>query len=276
MRIGKNILIVLLQAAFLSGCLVYSGNVSTVSPITETSSPIPTQSQTPISTKMPTVTPSPTPTVESCLFEEGEVIRTIFRTEVLKYPYEVSVYTPPCYGKGPEVLYPVLYLLHGQNMDDTFWLSLGIAELADKKISAGAPPFIIVMPREVKNFDPVTESGFGISIMTELIPWVESNYAVCTTRECRAIGGVSRGGGWAVRLAMRNFETFGAVGAHSMGLMPGDWWQAQNNLQTYEVDEFPRIYIDRGEDDFLAVDIDYFEKVLTRNAHPARIPCLSW
>lgn len=53
-----------------------------------------------------------------------------------------------------------------------------------------------------------------------------------------------------------------------MGLMPGDWWQAQNNLQTYELDEYPRIYIDRGEDDFLAVDIDYFEKVLTRNAIP--------
>jgi len=155
-----------------------------------------------------------------------------------------------------------------QNMDDTFWLTLGAAEIADKLIAGGAAPFLMVMPFETDNFDLPTESKFGDLVLTELMPWVEMNYSVCTDRACRAIGGVSRGGGWAMRLAMRNFDVFGAVGGHSMGPMAGDWWQAQKHLETRTPGEYPRIYIDRGEDDYLFKDIDSFEKVLASNSIP--------
>ncbi len=97
-------------------------------------------------------------------------------------------------------------------MDDTFWLSMGAADIADGLITEGSQPFLMVMPFEVDNFDPPTESKFGDSIINELIPWVEENYSVCTERACRAVGGISRGGGWALRPAMRNFDTLAQWG----------------------------------------------------------------
>mgnify|MGYP002388038769 CR=1 FL=1 len=218
--------------------------------------------------RTPTLTPTPAPTLTSSptacsRATPGQVTREIFDSELLGYDYTVSVYTPPCYGFEGNVEYPVLYLLHGQSMDDTFWLSLGAAEIADRLIADGAAPFMMVMPREIKNYEAVPGSLYGDSIVTELIPWVEENYRVCAERECRAIGGISRGGGWAARLAVRNFELFGAFGGHSMSLMPGDWWQVRELREVHEPEEFPRIYIDRGEDDYLFKDIDFFEKTLT-------------
>jgi enterochelin esterase-like enzyme len=224
--------------------------------------------QTSVSIQTPEPIPTSTPKIDDCRTRPGDVVRIIFRSDVLNDPYTVSIYTPPCYDETAEVKYPVLYLLHGQNMDDSFWLSLGAAEIVDEMISNGSAPFLMVMPFEEKNFDPPTESKFGESIINELIPWVEDHYSVCTERDCRAIGGISRGGGWAMRLAMRNFDTFGAVGGHSLGPMAGDWWQAQKHLETHTPDEYPCIYIDRGEDDFLATDIDSFEKVLASNGIP--------
>jgi len=222
-----------------------------------------TDTPLPKSTLTPTATPVPCDRASG-----GEVTRIELNSELLPAPYTVSVYTPPCYGEEDGLTYPVLYLLHGQNMDDTFWLSLGAAELVDDMIAQGGPPFLMVMPYEVDNFDPPSESKFADAVLSELIPWVEDHYTVCTERECRAIGGVSRGGGWAMHLVARNFDTFGAVGAHSMGLLQGDAWQIQKHLETRTREEYPRIYIDRGEDDFLYEGIDYFVGVLVDNDIP--------
>jgi enterochelin esterase-like enzyme len=199
--------------------------------------------------------------------EGGQVSRETLDSQILGFAYEVSVYTPPCYGEE-SIEYPVLYLLHGQGMDDTYWLGMGAAQIADELIAGGATPFLMVFPREVNDFDPVSDNGFGASVLNELLPWVEAHYDVCTTRECRAIGGISRGGGWATRLVARNFDTFGALGAHSMGLMANDTWQMQRHLDDRSVEDYPRIWLDRGEDDFLFEGIDYFEGMLTENGIP--------
>jgi len=216
------------------------------------------------------VVPSATPTATEVPCDRsggGRVSREKLDSALLGYSYEVSVYTPPCYGEEG-IEYPVLYLLHGQGMDDTYWLGLGAAELADDMIAEGAAPFLMVMPREVNDYDPITDDGFGASVLSELLPWVEANYDVCTERECRAIGGISRGGGWATRLVARNFNIFGALGAHSMGLLSNDAWQMKNNLETHPVEEFPRIWVDRGEDDFLFEGIDYFVEMLVDEGIP--------
>ncbi len=257
MRIAKLLLVISIFMVLASCQPAAEGNV--LSNETQTALP-PTAASTPHST--------PTPEVNNCLTLPGRVERISLESDILNDPYTVSIYTPPCYGIDAAKKYPVLYLLHGQNMDDTFWLSLGAAKIVDQLISAGNAPFLMVMPFEEKNFDIPTESKFGDSVIQELIPWVEQHYSVCTERNCRAIGGISRGGGWAMRLAMRNFDVFGAVGGHSMGPMAGDWWQAQRHLETHTPEEYPRIYIDRGEDDFLASDIDSFEKVLASNGIP--------
>lgn len=169
-----------------------------------------------------------------------------------------SVYLPPCYDTKKTGGYPVLYLLHGQNMDDTYWPSLGITDLANEKILGGAPAFIMVFPYEVHNWDPVSGSKFGDAVTEDLIPYVESHFAACTERSCRAIGGLSRGGGWALHIGLTHFEEFGAIGAHSPGYFSGDLYRVENLLQVYSTEDFPRMYFDRGEEDYLKDSIDQY------------------
>lgn len=272
LRIGKSFLFLIFLSCILAACTnnigVAETSITSLPTLRVTSTPELPPTRTPEPTPTQTQTVEPSPTVNQCLVEGGEVTRTLFQSTLMKDAYEVSIYLPPCYGSYPDMQYPVLYLLHGQNQDDTFWLSLGVKELADAKIAEGALPFLMVMPREVLNFKPIPETKFPDSIINELIPWVAEHYTVCTTRDCRAVGGISRGGGWAIRLAMRNFDTFGAVGAHSMGLMAGDWWSAQRNLETHTPQEYPRIWIDQGEEDGLIVDTEFFVRILKSHGIP--------
>ncbi len=221
-----------------------------------------------LETLAPTVTQEPTftPTPEGCKEDGGSVQRLQIDSMALGEPLTVSVYLPPCYQRSSR--YPVLYLLHGQTMDDLYWLDLGVKQIADQAIVNGQAPFMMVFPFEERNFDPPTESKFYDVVLYDLIPWVDANYATCTERACRAIGGISRGGGWAIRLAVRNFDLFGTFGGHSFGLMYGEGSVVQKQLETHSTDEFPRIYLDRGEKDMLQEDIDYFVGILQGSKIP--------
>jgi enterochelin esterase-like enzyme len=227
--------------------------------------PMVTQTLQVLDTAAPTAqpTPEPSPTQAGCQDIAGKVERMQVPSAFLASPMWVSVYTPPCYSTQPEQAYPVLYLLHGQNMDDNYWQTLGATRLADEAILAGQRPFLMVMPFEERNFDPPTETGFAEALVQELIPWVDAQYPTCTERACRAIGGISRGGGWAVHVAVRNFDLFGAVGAHSMGAIGADWFKLVELRGIHGAPEFPRYYVDRGEDDYLKDGIDQLEAVLT-------------
>jgi enterochelin esterase-like enzyme len=244
------------------GVLLTLASACTMLPVLQPSAPA---TSTPAEKLERFPTPTATPTPAGCTETSGRIERRAIPSKLLSSTLWISVYTPPCYSPTPAELYPVLYLLHGQGMNDSYWSGLGAGEIADEAILAGQKPFLMVMPYEERNYDAPSDSKFPDAVMKELLPWVEANYPVCAERECRAIGGISRGGGWAVHIALRNFETFGAVGAHSMGLMPNDRWYVSHLLETYTVADFPRFYVDRGEDDFLAGDIDLFENTLTTN-----------
>ena len=215
---------------------------------------------------LPTPTPvsSPTPTPFVCQQTKGTVTRISIPSEELEDEFIASVYTPPCYDpvKGG---YPVVYLLHGQTQDDTFWYSLGVADIADDAINAHRRPFLMVMPYEEDAFAPVSDSHFDEAVVEELIPYIESHYAVCTSRDCRAIGGISHGGGWAVHIALEHIDLFGSVGAHSIGYFAGDSYQIYKLSATLPADQFPRFYVDRGDQDYLQEESDALERVLTQN-----------
>ena len=264
-----NITGILLCLLLLSGCKSVAA-IQALAATSKASSSNLVEAETPLPAATPTPDPTftPSPTIEVCRETEGRIVHIEIPSELVPKTLPVSIYTPPCFTEASETPYPVLYLLHGQGMDDTYWLELGVALIADEAILNGQAPFLMVMPFEEKNYDPTGESKFGEAVMEELLPWVEANYPVCVERECRAIGGISRGGGWAVHLALRNFDTFGAVGAHSMSLMPTDRWYVGQLLVMHTVAEFPRFYVDRGEQDFLAGDIDLFESALTQGKIP--------
>jgi enterochelin esterase-like enzyme len=213
-------------------------------------------------TPAPTFTPSPSPT-PACTDQVGKTQQITFKSSVMGEEFTATVYTPPCYDASLAGGYPVLYMFHGQNMDDTFWPSIGLTKEADIAIGAKKPAFMMVFPYEVHNWDIATESKFGDAVIDELIPYIESNYNVCTLRQCRAIGGLSRGGGWAMHLGLTHLEMFSSIGAHSMGWFQGDLYRVQNLLKTYAVSDFPRIYMDRGDQDYLRDSIDIYEKNLT-------------
>lgn len=210
----------------------------------------------------------PTPTSVPCQQTQGSVSRVSFESAELGEEFTFSIYTPPCYDAALPAGYPVVYLLHGQSQDDRFWFDLGAAGIADTAIQSGRSPFVMVMPYEVDNYAPVVDSKFGAALVDDLIPYIEANYTICKTRDCRAIGGISHGAGWAVHIAIMNIDLFGSVGAHSVGYFIGDSSRIDRLRKTMSPGEFPRFYIDRGEKDYLADEIDALDRTLTRNAIP--------
>ena len=171
-------------------------------------------------------------------------------SELLNDQLRFSVYFPPCHDKSGVNTYPTIYLLHGQTYDNRQWQRLGIAAYADELIQSGRVlPFLIVMPYEKYHYRSPTNNQFPLVIVQELLPWVESELHGRAGRDWRAIGGISRGASWAVRMGLQDTETFGAVGAHSLPTFNADVDDLPNWLEAISDGESPRIYIDTGRSD---------------------------
>jgi len=213
---------------------------------------------------------SPTAAAEetSCLDEAGLI--QLFSIPVSRTQDEISgrIYTPPCYGADLDQNYPTLYLLHGATETDQQWENLGIDELADTLISRDdLPPLIIIMPRE-DSWIPLPENLFGDHLVNDLIPWVDAHYRTLVDREYRAIGGLSRGGNWAVRIGIMNWDLFEAIGAHSAPLFYGDLERIPGWIEAIPESKIPRLYLDIGGDDTDWEDAAAFESLLVELSVP--------
>jgi enterochelin esterase-like enzyme len=227
-------------------------------PTRQPTAPQPTATSLPTAapTPAPTLTPTGTPTIESeltiadCNEKQGHIEPGQLDSDLLPEPLVFLVYLPPCYSTNPDPRYPVLYMLHGMRNNENQWVNLSLPATADRLITLHeAPPFIVVMPREVNfNQDP-NESGFGQALVTQLIPWIDQHYATCTERICRAIGGLSRGSGWALRLGFTYNTTFGSLGMHSFSPFDGDNYQLPGWVQALPPNGLPRLYMDIGSYD---------------------------
>jgi enterochelin esterase-like enzyme len=164
-------------------------------------------------------------------------------------------YLPPCYGQDGRV-YPVVYLLHGSRHTDYQWVRLGVAQHIDQGILEGRyPPFIAIMPYH-PDFNDTTSGGErsveGVT-MDYLIPFVDQNFCTWTTAEGRSLSGISRGGYWALMLAFRYTDMFGAVAGHSSQLRLDVDPPRHNPRATYAEADLSnlKIWLDWGEYDFL-------------------------
>jgi len=165
-------------------------------------------------------------------------------------------------------LFSIPYLLHGATETDQQWENLGIDELADALISRDdLPPLIIIMPRE-DSWIPLPENQFGDHLVKDLIPWVDAHYRTLAGREYRAIGGLSRGGNWAVRIGLMHWALFEAVGAHSAPLFYGDLDRIPNWIEAIPESKTPRLYLDIGQDDTDREDAAAFENLLVELSIP--------
>jgi len=184
---------------------------------------------------------------------------------MLKYPLKVNIYLPPCYGVDNTLTYPVLYMLHGMTDTNQQWIDLGLTHAADQMITDGTiQPMLIVMPNEDSWQLLPDQSGYEDAIVDLLVPWVEENYAVCVNRDCRAIGGLSRGGNWAVKIGLDHWQLFAAVGAHSTPLFSGGIIMLTQAVKLLpSVSDAPALYLDVGNKDENLRQVSEFEKTLT-------------
>jgi len=199
----------------------------------------------------PVVTITPTPTLELA----GRVEEHIYFSPTTEEEEHYRIYLPPGYDQSND-RYPVLYLLHGWPYEAAHWDSLGTESAADIAIQSGAlPPFIIVQPRGSEGVYVNTSGGdysFEGQLINDLIPHVERTYRTRTEQAGRAIGGISRGGVWALEVGFSHPDIFAAVGAHSPALsvnMAPSVYDPFQLLQNPGVASL-RIYLDAGDADW--------------------------
>ncbi len=230
-------------------------------PVSGSAEQLPTATPAPTSTTLPTATP----TQLICTASQGKVINRSVPSKLLSGSISLKVYLPPCYNPEGSTRYPVLYMLHGQTYLNDQWVRIGIASTADQLIAdKRILPLIIVMPQEdASTSDPYT-AKFGDAVVQEVIPYVEDHLAVCTDRSCRAIGGLSRGGNWAVRIGLTHPDLFAAIGAHSAPLFYGDLSKIPTWVEAVDsIEDVPVLYLDMGKSDENRQNILQFEDELS-------------
>jgi len=212
----------------------------------------------------PTLTPTATPL--GCLTQPGRVEQGVFQETVP--PQEYLIYLPPCYDEMPDVSYPVLYLLHGQTYTVDQWVRLGAVETADRLILSGeVSPFIIVFPDD-RYWNAPAGPGFGQRLVDHLVPYIDENYRTLADREYRAVGGMSRGAGWALRLGLQRWELFGTLGLHSLAIFGDDRPFLEDMLEPIPPESWPDIFIDVGESDSELGFNSLFEELLIQYGIP--------
>ena len=150
------------------------------------------------------------------------------------------VYTPPDYDKKPGKRFPVLYLLHGYNENETGWGHQGRAGLImDNLIAEGkAKPFIIVMENSAINLPPgfvphgpppaggpprgggrgmFDFSPFEHALLKDVIPFIDANFRTLADQPHRALAGLSMGGMQTRAIAPAHLDTFSHIGIFSGG-----------------------------------------------------------
>ena len=208
-------------------------------PIPPTASPI----------HQPTLTPSPvlTSTPLACLTQPGRVEEGVL--DSTNPPQEFRIYLPPCYDEKTDRRYPVLYLLHGQTYRDDQWIRLGAVDVANALIHSGESiPFIIVFPDD-RYWNLPPGAGFGERLVDELIPYIDLAYRTLPDRNHRAIGGLSRGAGWALQVGLTRWELFSSIGLHSLAVIQKDASKIPNWLTDIPSTSRPRIFMDIGDND---------------------------
>src|SRR5689334_8835530 len=249
--------LMLLWALCLSAC---SPSNSTVPAATATVT-LPTQTLEPAPTA--TISPTPTPVPAAlCLSHPGRIVDGVLDTVLLAKPMRYHVYLPPCYAEEPQRHYPVLYLLHGQGYDEEQWIRLGVPATADRLIASGEIlPIIIVFPYDYSHLQP-REYRFEDTFMEVLIPQIDMAYRTLQGAAQRAIGGLSRGGAWALHLGIHHPDVFGSIGAHSPAIFYSDTGSLPLYLRDIPAEKLPRIYIDAGDADSQLQTSQNFKKFL--------------
>ena len=205
----------------------------------------------------------------------GTVTRRWYDSPGLGMDRRITIYTPPGYESSGES-YPVLYLLHGAGGDEEAWPGKGrAAQIMDNLIAGGkATPMIVVMPNGNVIQDaapgegrdgfytpqfmiPGTMDGTFEETFTDIMQFVEDNYRIKSSKENRAVAGLSMGGFHSMHISAYYSDTFDYIGLFSAAILP-----SQNNesevyqgfdtkLEKQKENGYKLYWIGIGKTDFL-------------------------
>ena len=163
----------------------------------------------------------------------GDVRIRLYHSKVTGKWRRAYVYTPPGYDDHPDKHYPVLYLQHGSNGDETGWTFQGHANLildnliAEKK----AVPMIVVMdncyahrPGETGQAPQIASPlrpdfpAFEAVMLEDVIPMIDATFRTIPDRDHRAIAGLSMGANAALRVGTGNLDKFAYIAGFSGGM----------------------------------------------------------
>ena len=136
---------------------------------------------------------------------KGRVETLMLESKAWGKSLKLNVYLPPDFTPGKR--YPVLWLLHGSNMDADQRLKTGeVNRYMDNLISRGAiHPFVIVMPSS----QGVPYTGKSDRFITEeLRAWLAKTYGLEPSRTESAVAGMSMGGFGAFDLPLRHPDLY--------------------------------------------------------------------
>jgi len=227
--------------------------------------------------------------------QENSRVQTIqFESKLVGKTLPYNVVLPPNYDQpgAKATRYPVLYLLHGLTGHYDNWTKR-------TSLSGYAAQYsMIVVTPEGNNgwyIDSATvpTDKYETYILEELIPDVERRYRVTSTREGRAIAGLSMGGYGAMKFGIKHPHLFSLAASMSGALGAASWTDKEvgpggirdSLMQTFGpansptragndlrklVREFqpkpaaplPYLYLDCGTEDFLIADNRDFVRLL--------------
>jgi enterochelin esterase-like enzyme len=220
-------------------------------------------------------------------------------SSALGRPWSYAVYLPSGYDTS-NLKYPVLYLLHGNGGNLYSWANDGrIQATADALIASGdIPPVVIVMPDAGTTWYVDRKEKMETAVIEDLIPDVEKNLKVLTTRNGRLVAGLSMGGYGAMRLVLKYPDRFAAAALLSPAIYNPEppensasrrvgvfgapdydpvVWKAYNYpalWDAYLAKKIPvPMYINSGDDDdfFIESEVVQFYELLRKNKQPAQL-----
>src|SRR3989337_4158725 len=145
------------------------------------------------------------------------------KSTVLSKDVEYSIYLPADYETSNR-RYPVLYLLHGYTDDETAWTQFGEAHMIADKLVQGTEiaPMIIVTPDAGVSWYVNSHDGktnFEDFFINEFITHIDATYRTRTTKQYRAIAGLSMGGHGSLVMATKHPSLFSAPAPLSAGVL---------------------------------------------------------
>lgn len=161
--------------------------------------------------------------IHTALLGQSKILESqVMKSDLLKTEVKYSIYLPDGYDYS-ERHYPVVYLLNGYTGDETSWIeSGGMQQIVDREIEQGnIQKMVIVMPDgDDRLYMNRTDGTYPYEdmFMKELLPYIQSNYRVRTSKRYTGISGLSMGGAGALRLALKYDQHFGACAAYSSAI----------------------------------------------------------